>query len=160
METLGEAMIPELVRLRLGGKRQHEVATALGVSAGIVSRTLKQPEVQALIDEANRESYAHVADQLGTLALEALLFKAEVMRGMPDEAGVPTVPVAIRSAAASDIMDRCGVTKEATVKLTGGVAVAHFVLTGLSPEQAKALAWGEVEGPVVLDVQETENEAK
>lgn len=141
-ETLGDALIPDLVRMRLAGMNQTTIARNLGVLPQTVGHTLRRADVRALIDDANRESYAAIMDQRGALAMEALERLAEVMR---DEAA----PHAVRRQACVDILDRCGITKEVALRFPDGPPV-QVALVGLSPEQLQALAWGEA--PRVLDV--------
>lgn len=125
MPGVGATRIPEVVRLRLGGATVTEIADALGVSKGAISDTIHSPEVEAQLTEANNDSYAAIGALRADLALEALRFKAHVMRGMPDERGVLTfagtdaATVAVRDRAATEILDRCGVTKETAIRISG-----------------------------------------
>lgn len=111
MDSVGEGLIPELVRLRLGGKSQAAIAAALGVSQSIVCRTLQRPDVRAEIDRVNADSYAAIVDQRARLALKALGV-LEAQLGSEDER--------VAQGAANSLLDRCGVTKETAVRVAEG----------------------------------------
>lgn len=147
---VGEALESQVIEARLEGRSNTEIARALGVSRAAVCQTLTLPHVRAAIDEANREAIEAILDLRGRAARAAFAALIRLVDGEPDEDGRRTVPHAVQKAAADSLLDRCGVTKEATVRVAGSVGV-QVALVGLSPEQLQALAWGEA--PMrVLDV--------
>lgn len=154
MHTVGDALIPELVRLRLAGKKQLDIAKALGVDQGTVSRSLKRDDVRALIDAANRESYELIIEQRSRVALAALerlerLMNGDAVDGGPppvDEKGNYCVPASVQRQAAADLLGACGITKVVALQFPHGAptqAALGVALGGLDLEQLKAIAWGE-----------------
>jgi hypothetical protein len=110
--------------------------------------------VRAAIEEGNRQSYGLIADRRGTLAVEALAVLASLMRGGDTPDDYEAVPASVRRQAASDLLDRCGVTKETAIRVSAEVSGSIGVaLVDLTPEQLRALAWGDE--PLVIDLPET-----
>jgi hypothetical protein len=150
-ESIGEARIPEVVRLRLAGKNQRDIAAELGVHASTISLTLKRPDVVALIDAANRESYELIVQQRGRLALAALARLEKLMNGDAEGDGPPPVtskgeycvPANVQRQAAADILGACGITKVVAVQFPNSAPSLQLALEGLDVEQLKAVAWGE-----------------
>lgn len=120
-----------LLDLRLSGMKGGDIARELGCSAGAVYATLRDPRVRRELDwlrEDLRDAVRTTAEDAATEAIDAL---RDLMK-----TGTP----AIRLKAATELLDRVGMSKEATVNVrhtgTVGHAHAHAVLT---PEQVMGL---------------------
>ena len=126
---IGESRRGELIRMRVEGASVTEIATALGVDPGAVSRTLKAPDVRAEIDATNRETLDAVRD--GFIAAQLLAWRTMVKLLRSDDDR-------IRIMAAKDILDPGPMVRGASVSLDASVSVSAQ-LEGLTVAQLRAL---------------------
>lgn len=100
------------------GKKSKEIGDALGVSRQAVDATLRTDEVKEMVEAIHaetREAVTHRLQATATLGLDVL---EELARGRPVK-GRPTVHDTVRRQAASDLLDRCGVTTETALRVEG-----------------------------------------
>lgn len=162
--ALGRAKWPQLAEMRASGMGVTQIADALGYSKGAVSETLRLPEVVEMIDEIHAEAREAITHQLKAAAVLGLSVLVELAQGRPID-GVPTVNDSVRRQAASDLLDRCGVTKETAVRIEGqtGPTVVVDVSKLTLEELLDRAEEGDdgsapLEGPVEVDEEEVEAE--
>jgi len=110
----------EAVRLTAEGKRQTDVAAALGVSSPAIRRIMHKPEAQAKLVklEAGRDTKTRgVMDRIKALAHKAI----DVKEGILDD---PEAPLALKNIVATDILDRAG--HASAKKIQGNFSHAIF----------------------------------
>lgn len=109
---VGRAKWDQVAEMRASGCSVAEIARELGCAGPTVSETLSLPEVAEKIEAIHaeaREAISHKLKAAATLGLSVLVELAEDA----------TTPAVVRRQAASDLLDRCGVTKETAVRLEG-----------------------------------------
>ena len=141
--AIGKARQPELVEHRLSGLGVSEIAKAMGVSTATVSQTLTEPHVVDMIAKANEETMRGVLAQRSRAAAVAFSTLLELAGGRPmidEETGEQVYGVCdvVRRQASSDLLDRCGVTKETAVKVTGS-QIIEIDMSGRSPEELRLI---------------------
>lgn len=118
---VGKAKWPQIAEMRASGMSISAIAEALGCTRQTVHETLRIPEVAEAIEAIHAETRESVAHQLQAAATLGLSVLIELAQGRPTEDGTPTVLDVVRRQAASDLLDRCGVTKEAAITVKGNM---------------------------------------
>lgn len=155
---IGKGRRARVVELYLSGTRPGEIARAMRVSPSVITETLHLPEVRQAIEAANTSARQRITDRRGAHIEEAVEVLVSLMRGEPDESGRPTVSDTVRRQSASDLLDRFGLPKDASLNVSGQVAVGILDLSRMTPEQLRelrALAWGDATEFTVITLPET-----
>lgn len=117
--AVAKAKWPQVSEMRASGMQTAEIARALGCSRQAVHETLQVPEVIEAIEAIHAEAREAVKHKLQAAATLGLSVLVELAKGRPNEEGKLGVNDMVRRQAASDLLDRCGVTKETAVRLEG-----------------------------------------
>ena len=98
-----EALIRAAV-LSASGSTGRDIASQLGVSEFTISRWKQTPRFRAKANQVQTEFQSTAIAELRKLALEAVQTLNDIMRD-------PEAPASARVAAASQILDRCGLSE-------------------------------------------------
>lgn len=116
--TVGSAKREQVILLRIAGASVSEISQNMGISPGVISRTLRLPEVQSQIKWAQEEARSLASQRLTALAMEAVETLREIALGRPDAAGTAP-PANVRRLAAVDLLDRAYLMKGHSVRAAG-----------------------------------------
>lgn len=128
MAGLAREKWEKVIYLRVTGNSVTEIARVMGCSQAAVSQTLSFPEVKALVE---REK-AYTLEQAQIAATENAPIMIDVLRRIAEDT---TERASDRVKAATELLDRVGLTKEAKVKVEHSGSVTHGVRPLLTADE-------------------------